>query len=92
MSINTRMEKDALGEVWVPGDRLWGAQTQRCLDCFKIGSERMPFALIRALAAVRRQYPEEQSTKLSRLSVSARDNQSHGVALPQVYLELAGHR
>ena len=42
--------------------------------------------------ADRQQYPDEQSTKLSRLSVSARDNQSHGVALPQVYLELSRHR
>ena len=48
------MEMDALGAVNVDGDRLWGAQTQRCLDCFKIGSERMPFALIRALALVKK--------------------------------------
>jgi len=54
MSADPRMEKDALGAVMVPGDRLWGAQTQRCLDCFKIGSERMPFALIRALALVKK--------------------------------------
>jgi hypothetical protein len=32
-----------MGAVRVPGSRLWGAQTQRCLDCFKIGSQRMPF-------------------------------------------------
>jgi len=44
------------------------------------------------LAADRRQYLGEQSTKLSRLSVSARDNQSHCVALPQVYLDLTRHR
>jgi len=43
-----------LGAVAVPSDRLWGAQTQRCLDYFKIGSERMPFALIMALALVKK--------------------------------------
>ena len=52
MSVNTRMEKDALGAVRVPDDRLWGAQIQRCLNHFKIGSERMPFPVIRALALV----------------------------------------
>jgi fumarate hydratase class II len=54
MSVNTRVEKDTLGEVWVPGDRLWGPQTQRCLGHFKIGSERMPFPVIRALALVKK--------------------------------------
>jgi fumarate hydratase class II len=54
MSVNTRVEKDTLGEVWIPGDRLWGAQTQRCLGHFKIGSERMPFPVIRALALVKK--------------------------------------
>jgi fumarate hydratase class II len=54
MSGEPRTETDALGAVTVPGDRLWGAQTQRCLDNFKIGSQRMPFALIRALALVKK--------------------------------------
>ena len=54
MSGKPRKETDALGTATVPGDRLWGAQTQRCLDYFKIGSERMPFALIRALALVKK--------------------------------------
>jgi fumarate hydratase class II len=49
-----RIEKDALGGVMVPGDRMWGAQTQRCLEYFKIGSEQMPFAVIRALALVKK--------------------------------------
>ena len=54
MSGTPRTETDTLGEVTVPGDRLWGAQTQRCLNYFKIGSERMPFALIGALALVKK--------------------------------------
>jgi fumarate hydratase class II len=54
MSGKPRTETDALGAVAVPSDRLWGAQTQRCLDYFSIGSERMPFPLIRALALVKK--------------------------------------
>ncbi|MCA3264334.1 MAG: class II fumarate hydratase [Telmatospirillum sp.] len=44
----TRTERDTLGSVEVPGDRYWGAATQRSLIFFKIGDERMPTALIRA--------------------------------------------
>ena len=51
---NLRIEKDALGEVPVPAQHLWGAQTQRSLQNFKIGGERMPKGLIRALAQVKR--------------------------------------
>ena len=50
----TRTETDSMGPIEVPADRYWGAQTQRCLDNFKIGSQRMPFALIRALALVKK--------------------------------------
>ena len=37
-----RVERDFLGEVRVPAEHLWGAQTQRSLENFRIGSERMP--------------------------------------------------
>jgi fumarate hydratase, class II len=47
---NTRIERDSLGEIAVPAERYWGAQTQRSLENFRIGGERMPMALIRALA------------------------------------------
>src|SRR5438477_10404203 len=50
----TRMEKDSFGPIEVPADRLWGAQTQRSLANFRISSERMPVALIRALAQTKR--------------------------------------
>ncbi len=43
-----RMETDSFGQVAVPADRYWGAQTQRSVDFFRIGEERMPLALIRA--------------------------------------------
>ena len=50
----TRTEKDTFGPIEVPADKLWGAQTQRSLQNFKISTEKMPPALIRALAQVKR--------------------------------------
>ena len=44
----TRRESDTLGEVDVPADRYWGAQTQRSLEHFDIGEDRMPTAVYRA--------------------------------------------
>jgi fumarate hydratase class II len=49
-----RIEKDTFGEIAVPADRLWGAQTERSLHHFDISSEKMPIELIRALALVKR--------------------------------------
>jgi fumarate hydratase class II len=46
----TRSERDSMGIVDVPEERLWGAQTQRSLENFRIGGERMPLPLIHALA------------------------------------------
>ncbi|HEY6720992.1 MAG TPA: class II fumarate hydratase [Burkholderiales bacterium] len=51
---DTRIEHDTFGEIRVPADRLWGAQTQRSLENFRISGERMPLELIRALAQVKR--------------------------------------
>ena len=45
----TRIESDSMGEIAVPEDRYWGAQTQRSLQNFRIGGERMPPALVKAL-------------------------------------------
>jgi fumarate hydratase, class II len=50
----TRTERDSLGEIEVPVDCLWGAQTQRSLRNFRISGERMPMELVRALALVKR--------------------------------------
>jgi fumarate hydratase class II len=50
----TRKEKDTFGPIEVPADALWGAQTQRSLQNFKISTEKMPPALIKALALVKR--------------------------------------
>src|SRR5262245_21959102 len=51
---NVRIERDTFGNIEVPADKLWGAQTQRSLQNFKISGERMPAPLIRALAQVKR--------------------------------------
>ncbi|CAG8508837.1 4510_t:CDS:10 [Paraglomus brasilianum] len=50
MDQKKRLEKDAIGEIYVPADRYWGAQTQRSLQNFDIGgpTERMPEPLIKA--------------------------------------------
>ncbi|MEW6312962.1 MAG: class II fumarate hydratase [Pseudomonadota bacterium] len=50
----TRTERDSFGTIEVADERLWGAQTQRALEHFRISSERMPEELILALAAVKR--------------------------------------
>jgi fumarate hydratase class II len=52
--MDTRVERDTFGPIEVPADRLWGAQTQRSLQHFKISGERMPLAVIRALALVKK--------------------------------------
>jgi len=47
-TVPTRTETDSMGPIEVPADRYWGAQTQRSIQNFRIGEERMPTALIRA--------------------------------------------
>ena len=49
-----RIEKDTFGPIEVPQDRLWGAQTQRSLENFRISGERMPAEIVQALAWVKR--------------------------------------
>ena len=49
-----RIEKDTLGEVRVAADRYWGAQTQRSLENFRIGGQRMPAEVIRAFAVLKK--------------------------------------
>ncbi|MBI4636140.1 MAG: class II fumarate hydratase [Candidatus Rokubacteria bacterium] len=50
----SRVERDTLGAIQVPGDRYWGAQTQRALEHFRIGGERFPPEMIRALGLVKK--------------------------------------
>lgn len=49
-----RIEKDSMGEVQVPADKYWGAQTQRSLDYFKIGGEKFPREMIKALGVLKK--------------------------------------
>ena len=50
---DVRIESDTMGQIEVPADRYWGAQTQRSLENFKIGGERMPRPLIRGMGIVK---------------------------------------
>ncbi len=49
-----RIEKDTMGELKVPADRYWGAQTQRSVENFKIGHDHFPREMIRALGVLKR--------------------------------------
>src|SRR6202521_4486150 len=52
-SSSTRTETDSFGPIDVPADRYWGAQTERSRQNFRIGHDRMPMAIIRALGIVK---------------------------------------
>jgi fumarate hydratase, class II len=67
---SVRVETDTFGPIEVPADRYWGAQTQRSLQNFRIGTETMPPPLIRALGIV----------KLA----AARVNREHGTLEPRL--------
>lgn len=49
-----RIERDTLGEMKVPADKLWAAQTQRSKENFPISIEKMPKEIIRAFAILKR--------------------------------------
>ncbi|RKQ21751.1 class II fumarate hydratase [Bacillus subtilis] len=49
-----RIEKDTFGEIKVPADKFWGAQTQRSKENFKIGSEKMPNRIVKAFSILKR--------------------------------------
>lgn len=49
-----RTEKDSMGEIQVPADKYWGAQTQRSIEHFKIGGDRFPREMIRALGVLKK--------------------------------------
>lgn len=52
--MTTRIEKDTMGTIAVEKDKYWGAQTQRSLENFKIGGQRIPVEMIKALAIVKK--------------------------------------
>ena len=49
-----RIEKDTMGEVKVPADKYWGAQTQRSKENFKIGDGRMPIEIVKAFGYLKK--------------------------------------
>ncbi|MGG1517733.1 class II fumarate hydratase [Paenibacillus oryzisoli] len=61
MTQEYRIERDTMGEIRVPVDKLWGAQTQRSFENFKIGTERMPARLISAFALLKKAAAEVNS-------------------------------
>ena len=63
----TRTETDSFGPIEVPAERYWGAQTERSLENFKIGGERMPAALISALGL------EKKAAALANIALGALD-------------------
>ena len=54
MANSTRTETDAFGPIEIAADKLWGAQTQRSVENFRIGGERMPLPLVHALGLIKR--------------------------------------
>ena len=67
-----RVESDTMGTIEVPADRYWGAQTQRSLENFKIGGERMPRSILRAMGIVKHA-SASANQKLGRLDTELAD-------------------
>ena len=81
---NFRIETDTMGQVEVPADKLWGAQTQRSRENFKIGTERMPLPLVRAFGIQKKASAQanmalgELDAKIGQAIVDAADEVIHG--------------
>jgi len=67
-----RIESDSMGQIEVPGDKYWGAQTQRSLQNFKIGGHRFGRPVIRAFGIVKKA-AAMTNADLGKLEVSKRD-------------------
>ena len=59
-----RIETDSIGQIEVPSDKLWGAQTQRSLEYFPIGEDKMPKDFIKAFAI------QKKAAAISNLALS----------------------
>ena len=82
---NIRIEKDSMGEVAVPADKLWGAQTQRSLEHFSIGTDLIPREMITAYATLKKAAANANHAG-GRL-----DDQRHGLIVRVCDEILAGH-
>ena len=78
----TRIERDSMGEIAVPAERYWGAQTQRSLENFRIGGERMPLSLIHALAL------QKQAAAEANMALGALDKK-RGQAIAAAAIEVS---
>ena len=83
--LRTRVETDSMGAVRVPADRYWGAQTQRSLENFRIGTERMPAPLIHALGL------QKQAAALANVTLGVLDP-ALGQAIAEAAAEVAAGR
>ncbi|BBK33050.1 fumarase class II [Stella humosa] len=81
-TIETRIETDSFGPIAVPADRLWGAQTQRSLENFRIGVERMPVEIVRAFGL------QKQASARANMALGALDP-TIGAAIDQAAGEVA---
>ena len=64
-----RIETDSMGEIQIPDGKYWGAQTERSRNNFKIGGQKMPIAIVRALG-VQKQCAAATNQKLGKLDIS----------------------
>ena len=86
--MNERIEHDSMGEVKVPADRYWGAQTQRSFDNFRIGTEKIPEEIIRAFSYLKQaaaianlrlsRLDEERAQLISRVAEEIREGKLAG--------------
>ena len=74
-----RTETDTFGPIEVPADRYWGAQAQRSLGNFKIGWEKQPASIVRALGIVKRA-AAEANMELGRLDPKLGEDHRQGGA------------
>jgi fumarate hydratase, class II len=80
-----RIETDSMGEVEVPADKYWGAQTQRSFQNFKIGTERMPLPLVRALGV------QKKAAALANIELGILDRKIGGAIIQAAEEVMDGH-
>ena len=87
--MNYRMEHDTMGEIAVPADRHWGAQTQRSLENFRIGGQRQPKEIITAFAYLKdacaranAQVGKLTGEQAAAISAACAENLAHGFREP----------
>ncbi|MGB1076842.1 MAG: lyase family protein, partial [Bdellovibrionales bacterium] len=86
MMTNTRIESDSIGEIEVPADHYWGAQTQRSIQNFKIGGETMPLPIVRALGIVKK------SAALTNMKLGILDNKTGNAIVAAAEQIIEGQR